>query len=86
MRYTMEEYTMEVALVTTILRENEIIHGTLFQTFDRLYEIALAFVVKYGVNNIEWGVEMEYEETVVAFGVEDIKMINKTNFRITKNI
>ena len=73
MKNTREEFTMEVALVTAILRENEILNGTIFQTFDRLYEIALAFVDKYGVNDIVWGIEMEYEETVYAFGVEYIK-------------
>ena len=57
----------ELSLLCCILRENEVIKETLFNSFDKLFEIAKAFIDKYGINKVEWGVDMEYEETVLEF-------------------
>jgi hypothetical protein len=59
----------ELALIVAVLVHNEIIDGKIFETFDRLFEIAKAFLVKYGVDT-RWGVNLEYEETVYKFGKE----------------
>ena len=57
----------ELSLLCCIIRENEIINTTLFQSFDKIFEIAEKFIEEYGIDVVEWGVEMEYEETVVDF-------------------
>ena len=63
-------------MLTNIIRQEDLLNGSIFQTFDNIYEIALAFVEKYGVDEIIWGVDMEYEETVVEFATEYIKRNN----------
>ena len=73
-----EETSKELALLTNIIRQEELLNGSIFQTFDKIYEIAWAFIGKYGVDEIEWGVDMEYEETVVEFARE---YVLKNNIR-----
>jgi hypothetical protein len=57
----------ELALLSCIIIQEGIVSGTLFQTFDKVFEIADAFIQKYGVDGIEWGVEVEYDEVVIEF-------------------
>jgi len=59
----------ELALVTAVIREDEVLNGTLWQTFDNNYKIAVAFIEKYGVDEVKWGLDydMDFEETVVEF-------------------
>ena len=71
-----KETSKELSLLTNIIRQEDLLNGSIFQTFDNIYEIALAFVEKYGVDEIIWGVDMEYEETVVKFATEYIKRNN----------
>jgi hypothetical protein len=71
-----DEKAKELALVAMIMREDEILNGTIFRTFDKLYEVAEKFVEKYGVDEIEWGIDLEYEETVISFGREYVKENN----------
>jgi hypothetical protein len=68
--------TKELALLTNIIRQEDLLNGSIFQTFDEIYKIAWAFILKYGVDEHEWGVEMEYEETVVEFAKEYVKRHN----------
>ncbi len=71
-----QETAKELALLTNIIRQEDLINGSIFQTFDEIYKIALAFVGRYGVDKIMWGVDMEYEETVVEFATEYVKRNN----------
>lgn len=60
----------EVALVCLIMRQEYFDEkGTIFQTFDETFKMAQAFVEKYPSNewNEKWGVEKEYEDTIVEF-------------------
>ena len=57
----------ELSMLCCIIRDNEIFGGTLFKNFDKIFEIAKAFVEEYGVDKIPWGIEMEYEDTVIHF-------------------
>lgn len=61
-------FAKEISLLCCVIRENEIIQETMFQSFDKIYEIAQAFIDKYGIDNV-WGIDvgMEYETTVVEF-------------------
>ena len=70
---TSEARAKELSLVTAFLRNEGILDGTLFRTFDDLYEIALAFVEKYGVGEIAWGIDLDFEETLYAFSEEYAK-------------
>ncbi len=67
------ETAKELALITNIIRQEELLSGSIFQTFDEIYKIAWAFIDKYGVDDVEWGVELEYEETVAEFATEYVK-------------
>ena len=56
----------ELSLICCLIRDNEIIKGSLFQSFDEIFCIAQDFITKYPLDT-EWGVELEFEETVVSF-------------------
>jgi len=59
-------YHKETALVATLIHHNGQLNGTVFQTFDKAYEIANAFVVTYGLGDEQWE-EVDFEEVIVAF-------------------
>lgn len=59
------EKAKELALVSCIIRDNHVIDSTLFQSFDKIYEIAEAFVEKYGYES--WSEDLDFEEEVVKF-------------------
>lgn len=65
-------FTKEVALVTSILQHNEIIHQSLMQSFDTLYEMAKEFV-SINPPGKTWEHE-DFEEAVVKFGREKTKL------------
>jgi len=46
----------EVALVTAVIIREDILMGTVYQTFDRAYEIAVKFVDSYP-SDLDWGVD-----------------------------
>ena len=62
----------ELSLICCLIREEEIIDESLFQSFDKVFEIARAFVQKYGLDN-EWGVDNDYESTVIEFATHYAK-------------
>jgi hypothetical protein len=63
----------ELGLLCCIIMQEDIVSGTLFQTFDKVFEIADAFIQKYGVDGTEWGVEVEYDEAVIEFAKSYVK-------------
>ena len=75
--------SVELGLLCCIIRENEIINETLFQSFDKVFEIAEAFIDKYGIDETVWGIDMEYEETVVAFAKDYVS--NEENKKSNKH-
>lgn len=56
----------ELCLVCCVIRDNEIINETLFQSFDKIFEIAEAFTSNYGCHK-DWGIGLDFEETVIEF-------------------
>jgi hypothetical protein len=68
----------ELGLLCCIIMQESIVHGTLFQTYEKVFEIAKAFIDKYGVDETTWGIDigMEYEETVIQFAIK----YNELNF------
>lgn len=56
----------ELSLICCVIRDNEMIKSSLFQSFDEIFCIAQDFIEKYPLST-EWGVELEFEETVVDF-------------------
>lgn len=67
-----EKYTKEISLVCCIIRDEQLIEKTLFQSFDDIYEIAVAFVDEYGIDDEQWA-DKSYEETVIEFASFEIK-------------
>jgi hypothetical protein len=57
----------ELALVTAVIINEDILNGTLFQTFDTAYYIAKMFVNKHGYEKTDWGVDAEFDEAVIEF-------------------
>lgn len=60
----------EIALLCLIIRQEHFSEkGTIFQTFDDTFKMAQAFVEKYPSSewNGKWGIEKEYEDTIVEF-------------------
>ena len=65
----------ELSLICCIIRDNEVINSTLFQSFDKIFEIAEKFIYKYGIDDTQWGVEMDFEEAVVDFATKYVQKI-----------
>ena len=65
----------ELGLLCCIIMQEQVIHGTLFQTYDKVFEIAEAFIQKYGIDETVWGIDegMEYDETVIEFAKSYVK-------------
>ena len=69
-----EEYTREVSLVVALLYQNQEWGGTIYHTFDKVYEIARAFLVKFPLDTV-WGIGHEtgdHEEALYEFSQEFI--------------
>ena len=67
---TDETTTKELALVSSLILNLDVLGGTIWQTFDRAYEIASAFVLACPPQEYDnkWGDEMgDYEETIQEF-------------------
>ena len=62
----------EYGLICCIIRENEIVKGTLFNSFDLVYDIADEFYREYNQKKVNWE-ETDFEETVVEFAKSFIK-------------
>ena len=62
----------ELSLICCLIRDNEIIKGSLFQSFDEIFCIAQDFIAKYPLNT-EWGIELEFEQTVLDFARQWVK-------------
>ena len=63
------ELAKELALATAFIIHSDLLGGTIFQTFDRAYEIAEKFVEKYPLET-KWGIGedlLEYDEEVEKF-------------------
>lgn len=59
----------EIALVSNIIQHEQLLRGTIFNTFDTAYEIAQAFVQKHGVHQ-NWGTcrdEGYFYEEIIKF-------------------
>jgi len=59
------EESKELAMVTAVIVQEDILGGSLFQTFDRAYEIAVEFMKLYP-HDYDWS-ELEYDETIIEF-------------------
>mgnify|MGYP003656863971 CR=1 FL=1 len=70
-----EVYCKEIALAVSVIQRENLISGTLFQTFDQIYDIACAYVVRNHVHNSEYWEQAnrDYDETVIKFAKQCIK-------------
>ena len=74
MKNVSEEMAKELALICCFIMSNDMLNGTIMQTFDRAFVIAQRFVKKYPLDT-KWGVDvdLEYEETIVEFVQETLR-------------
>jgi hypothetical protein len=63
----------ELALITAVILNEDMLGGTLFQTFDEAYAIAEEFIKVYP-EDTTWGIDKEYDETIIEF-VKQFKTI-----------
>jgi len=64
----------ELALITSYIAWARLLKGTIFETFDASYHIAVEFYKKYPDDSI-WGLEdgnLEWSETLEAFVLDYI--------------
>lgn len=57
----------EIALITSIIINEDILGGTIFQTFDKAYQIAINFNNEHGEN---WGIDfnnLDFDEAVIKY-------------------
>jgi len=78
MKTITEEVSKEIALTVSVIIREDILNGTVNQTFDKAYEIAKEFVIIYPINT-DWEQvreleDLEWDEVVVKF---TNKLINK---------
>ena len=63
----------DLALITAIIISEDILGGTIFQTFDRAYELAKQFQKKYSYD-FDWEKqEDDFDETIIKFVKSKIK-------------
>ena len=60
-----KEKAKDIALITAIIIQEEIIDGSLFHVFDKAYEVAVKFNAKFPEDFI-WE-ELDFEETVSEY-------------------
>ena len=63
----------DLALITAIIISEDILGGTIFQTFDRAYELAKQFQKKYSYD-FDWEKqEDDFDEAIIKFVKSKIK-------------
>lgn len=68
-----KETIKEIALVSSVIIKLDILGGSIWQTFDKAYDIALTFVEAYPPDQYDgkWGEDIDglgdYEETIQNF-------------------
>ena len=64
-----EEESKELALITSIIIYHKQLNKPLFSCFDKVFDIAKAFYLKYGLDDEQWQ-KLEYEEEVITFTIK----------------
>jgi hypothetical protein len=64
-----KEKAKELALISSYIVREDLLYGTVFQTFDIAYSLAEEFYEIYeeGETGTIWGVEIEWDETLEKF-------------------
>lgn len=61
-----KETAKELALISSYIVAQDLLNGTVFQTFDSAYELAEQFLQEYHID-YAWGVTREWDETLEEF-------------------
>lgn len=61
-----KETAKELALISSYIVANDLLNGTVFQTFDKAYELAEKFIEEYPMDFI-WGIDREFDEAIEEF-------------------
>ena len=62
-----QELAKEYALVTTFIIQSELLNVSIFQTFDKAYELAKKFVEEYSLDTNWEEMELDYDEYIEEF-------------------
>ena len=63
----MENINKDIALITSIIINEDMLGGTVFQTFDKAYELAKEFQKEYA-HDYNWeNQKIDFDEAVVQF-------------------
>lgn len=60
----------DIAIATSYFLSYEELNGTFFSCIDKCYDMAVTFVEKYPPET-KWGIDLEYEETLYKFYIEN---------------
>lgn len=64
----------ELALVTAFILHEGILNGTVFQTFDRAYEIAEKFIKVYPADFTGWeDMKQDFDEVIIEFANKELR-------------
>ena len=62
-----QELAKEYALATTFIIQSELLNVSIFQTFDKAYELAKKFVEEYPLDTNWEEMELNYDEYIEEF-------------------
>ena len=63
----------DLALITTIIISEDLLGGTIFQTFDKAYELAKEFQKKYSYDFNWENQENDFDEAIIKFVKSKLK-------------
>lgn len=75
----MEQYLnqKDLALITSVIINEDILGGTIFQTFDKAYALAKKFQVEYS-HDFNWeNQRLDFDEAIILFTKQELGIIPK---------
>ena len=62
-----KENAKELALITAVIIQEDILNGSLFNTFDTAYQLANEFIKVHPADKNWEGEGLDYDETIIKF-------------------
>lgn len=80
------EQAKELALITSIIIQEDMLGGTIFQTFDQAFNLAQKWYHKNAKHNIKWDKqELDYDEAIIIFVNNELQKKKESNTKIKSN-
>ena len=72
-----QDQAKELAFISSIITREDILDGTIFNTFEQIWRIANLFLEKYPINTnwekVRESINLDYDETIIEFTKKSIK-------------